>query len=522
MEPKEKPSHGKVKILPDSTGLSIAILAGLFAEAFFLMLLLALDVLPFKYVAVIIVILFLFDVVVIYLMNSESRASKRRVVALVMVILLFGTLAVGDVYVYSTYDALQKISKFHETWEIYDVIALKGGAYNTIDDVKGKTIAVVDMESKQLTEAKERLVTGYDVEYDEKSNVIDVGRTILSAGGEKHDNIIMVTRPHHKLINKQIKGFKNNTQVIYKMKVRKRADDDAKRIDVAEESFNVLISGKDVWGKLEEKDGLSDVNMVMTVNPKTREILLTSIPRDSYVPLHTSGQMDKLTHTGIYGEDETRQTIEDFLDIEINYSITVNFSMLRDLIDAIDGIDVYSDYAFKSAISDNEYVEGWNHLMGKPALYFARERKAFTDGDMQRNKNQQKVLKATIKKVTSSRVLLTRYASILNAVDDEMYTDLSDRDLKKLARLSLRNMEVGWKIHTENIRGGTGMAPCYSMGNQELSCVFPSEETVEKAKEAIHNTMYPVDNTIHKNKQETTTQAETQTETQTESQVDGQ
>ena len=115
---------------------------------------------------------------------------------------------------------------------------------------------------------------------------------------------------------------------------------------------------------------------------------------------------------------------------------------------------------------------------------------------MQRNKNQQKVLKATIEKVTSSKVIMTRYSSILNSVEDKMYTDLSDRDLKKLARLTLRTMKTKWTVKTVNVTGGTGCAPCFSMGNQQLSVVFPSDESIEKANTAIHDIMFPVDNTM--------------------------
>ena len=510
----------KLRILPESIGLSIALLAGFLGEAFFLMLVLALDVLPFKYVLAIIVLLVLIDVVVIALFNQKKIASVERIIGLIVIVLVMNVLLIGDVYVYSTYDTLQKISKYRATWQIYDVVTLKDGAYSTIDDIKGQTLSVVDMDSKQLLEAKERLVTGYDVTYDEEPTMVDVGRKIISEDGTKHDNILLVTRENYRLIGRQIDGFKQNTQIIYKMKVKKRKDDDTKRIDVTNDSFNILISGKDVWGKLKEKDGLSDVNMVMTINPKTKEILLTSIPRDSYIPLHTAGANDKLTHTGVYGEDETKKTIEDFLGIDINYGITVNFSMLVDIIDAIDGIDVYSKYSFKSAISDNHYKKGWNHLMGKPALYFARERKAFPTGDMQRNKHQQKVLKATIEKVTSSKVILTRYTGILKAVEDEMYTDLTDKDLKALVKLTLKNMNKTWTVKTVNITGSTGMAPCYSMGNQELSCVFPSQESVDEAKEAIHDTMFPMDNSLntnHKNKDDTGQEGEQQgsdTETQ--------
>ena len=163
--------------------------------------------------------------------------------------------------------------------------------------------------------------------------------------------------------------------------------------DVTEDSFNVLISGLDSWGTIDQ-GGLSDVNMVMTVNPTTRSILLTSIPRDSYIPLHSYGARDKLTHSGLYGEEETKATIEDFLGIDINYTIRVNFSMLCDIIDAVDGIRVYNDIDFYSSVKGWHYTEGWHDMDGHYALWFARERKSFEDGDMKRNENQQKVMES--------------------------------------------------------------------------------------------------------------------------------
>ena len=95
----------------------------------------------------------------------------------------------------------------------------------------------------------------------------------------------------------------------------------------------------DVWGGIDQI-ARSDVNMVMTVNPQTKTILLTSIPRDSYVTLHSFGADDKLTHSGIYGVEETVSTVEDWLGYDMNYYIKANFSMLVDIVDAIDGVDV--------------------------------------------------------------------------------------------------------------------------------------------------------------------------------------
>ena len=550
-------------ILPHSRGPLIVLIVMALAEVFFLVLLFMLDILPVGIIIGVILFMLAMDVLVQFMLNSKSKHGTRRIGAMVLVVLMINILMLGDFYVYSTYDTLQKISEQRDTWEYYDVVALKEGSYQDVSDLKGATVYMMDMDSKQLTEASERLVTKADVSFETVSGLIALGQELVDDGSSKtagvvadenateediaaaaekevtdptklsdmsedegtgevevkteenkpsgtdlskglSDNAILVSESGYNLIKSNIKGFKKNTQVIYKLKVKKRANDSSKAVDVTKDSFNVLISGMDVWGTIDQQ-ALSDVNMVMTVNPTTREILLTSIPRDSYILLHSFGQKDKLTHSGLYGSDETLKTIEDFLGIEINYTVKVNFSMLVDVVNAIHGITVHNDIDFESSVKGWHYKEGDISMTGRQALWFARERKAFPDGDMQRNKNQQKVMAAIIKKVTSSKVLLTSYASILDAVEDEMSTDLSNRDLKRLARMQLNDMRR-WKIHKVSIEGTTGGAPCYSMGGQNLSCVFPYDEDVEKAKQAIHDVMYPVNNTEQKNEPTTTTE----------------
>lgn len=543
----------KFRIMPESTGMAIAMIITGFSEVLFLAFVLALDVLPFKLLALGICLLLAIDWVIFYLATSHSKHGTRRIGCLVIIFTMLITLLGGDYYIYSTNDTLSKLSQHRDTWEYYDVLANADSDYERVKDIKGETIFVTDMDSKQLKEAKERLVTKADVEYIKEPNFVAVGEhlivrnvkaeevsavedaaeaskdvdkseaaattvsdsdsvsdTEVDKSAEDADNdevnvdakkaLALVSESQYKILKSNVKGFKKETKCIYKIKVKRRANDNSKAVDVTKDSFNVLISGLDSWGTIDQ-GGLSDVNMVMTVNPTTREIQLTSIPRDSYVPLHSYGAKDKLTHSGIYGEEETKATIEDFLDIDINYTVRVNFSMLVHLIHEIGGIDVYSEYDFDSSISDHFYVKGWNHLYGMGALYFARERKAFADGDMQRNKHQQVVLEALIKKITSSKVLLTRYTGILNVIEDEMATDMTDKDLKKLAKMQLSDMKK-WNIEKMAITGPTGGAPCFSMGGQNLSCVFPNEDEVAEAKEKIHNVMYPVDNTKTKKQQE--------------------
>ena len=527
--PLMKTEGKKFSILPKSTGLAIAMLVAGFSEVIFLAFVLALDVLPFKYLAAGIVLLLAIDALIVFLATSVSKHGTRRIGCLVIIFFMLITLLGGDYYIYSTNDTLNKISENRDTWEYYNVMVNAESSYQKAADIQGKAVYVTDMDSKQLKEAKERLITKADVEYYKEPNFVAVGEHLISwdvdenelddakddgekketaamtgSGSELADTeadsvadtdvdpmeaIILVSESQNKILQSNIKGFKKNTRTIYRIKVKKRANDNSKAVNVTEDSFNVLISGIDSWGSIDE-GGLTDVNMVMTVNPTTREVMLTSIPRDSYVPLHSSGGMDKLTHSAIYGEEETKATIEDLLDIDINYTIKLNFSTVVDLIDAIGGLDIYSEFDFHSAISAHKFHKGWQHLSGRGCLYFARERKAFTDGDMQRNKHQQVVLKAALKKVTNSKVILTRYTSILNAVEDEMTTTLSNKDLKKLAKMQLGDMR-SWSIERVSITGATGGAPCYSMGGQNLSCVFPSTDSLEKAKKAIHDTMYP-------------------------------
>lgn len=541
MEDKKK-TNKPFRILPESTGLAIVMVITGFAEVIFLAFVLALDVLPFKFLALGIILLLAIDWVIFYLATSHSKHGTRRIGCLVIIFVMLITLLGGDYYIYSTNDTLSKISEQRDTWEYYDVLVNSESNYEKVSDIEGETVFVTDMDSKQLKEAKERLVTRGNVTYAKEPNFVAVGEHLINRDvkaeevsavedaadsskdvdkseavatevsdsntladtevdeiADEDDNsidatkaIALVSESQNKILKANVEGFKNETKCIYRLKVKKRANDSSKAVNVTEDSFNVLISGLDSWGTIDQ-GGLSDVNMVMTVNPVTREVLLTSIPRDSYIPLHSYGAKDKLTHSGIYGEEETKATIEDFLEIDINYTIRANFSMVQDIINAIGGIEVYSDYEFESAISKYKYKKGRNLLAGRPALYFARERKAFKDGDMQRNKNQQIVLKAMIEKVTNSKVLLTRYTSILNAVEDEMATDMKDKDLKKLAKMQLRDMKK-WKVRKVSIVGSTGGAPCFSMGGQNLSCVFPSEESVSEAKTKIHDVMYPGDN----------------------------
>ena len=204
-------------------------------------------------------------------------------------------------------------------------------------------------------------------------------------------------------------------QTVYYTKRETKTDTVKDSVNVATKPFTILISGNDSYGGL-TSNSRSDSNMLVTVNPSTHTVLMTSIPRDYYETIQCGDtdtglacpqdERDKLTHSGLYGIDTTEKTIEEFLDITINYHVRVNFSSLTNLVDALGGIDVFVEEGlaveqFNADWSLQGVTEGWNHLDGKRALAFARERYAYTDGDAQRVKNQQIVIQAMISKIAS-------------------------------------------------------------------------------------------------------------------------
>ena len=220
---------------------------------------------------------------------------------------------------------------------------------------------------------------------------------------------------------------------------------------ITKDPFNVVITGMDVDGKIDE-EGRSDVNMVLTVNPKTGQLLMTSIPRDYqiYMP-DKDNAMDKLTHTGFYGVQTTIAAEEDLLDITANYYVKVNFSTVEKFIDAIGGIDVYSEYEFNPVKLPKWTVkEGMNHMNGKQALAFARERKAFDDGDNQRIKNQQAVFEALFKKATSSKTMLLNYNNVLSELKDYFEMSFSSREIRSLVKRQIAK-NIKWNIYKNTL-----------------------------------------------------------------------
>ncbi len=257
---------------------------------------------------------------------------------------------------------------------------------------------------------------------------------------------------------------------------------------ITKEPFVVYLSGVDTRGELTEK-ARSDVNILAVVNPATKRVALINTPRDYYVDLAGTDSKDKLTHAGLYGVETSMQTLGNLYGINVDHYIRINFAGFISIIDALGGVDVYSDQAFTSVGSPGYYdpttfVEGWNHLDGKAALAFARERHAFASGDIQRGINQMKVIDAMLNKIKSP-ALLMGFSKIMDAASDCFVTSFSQDQISALVRMQLSDL-AEWDIESYTVTGSSSTSTkCYSAKGQKLYVMKPDESSVNKAKEMI-------------------------------------
>ena len=257
---------------------------------------------------------------------------------------------------------------------------------------------------------------------------------------------------------------------------------------ITKEPFVVYLSGVDNRGELTE-NARSDVNILAVVNPETKQAALINTPRDYYVDLAGTDSKDKLTHAGLYGVETSMATLGNLYGVNVEHYIRINFAGFIRIIDAIGGVDVYSDQAFTSVGSPGYYdpttfAEGWNHLDGKSALAFARERHAFASGDIQRGINQMKVIDAMMNKIKSPTVLMS-FSKLMDAVSDCFVTSLSQEQISALVRMQLASLS-DWDIQSYTVTGTGGKSSqCYSAKGQSLYVMKPDENSVSQAKELI-------------------------------------
>ncbi len=467
----------KITRMPIILGLQII------ASFMFIFFLLKLGALPMLYACILIAIICLLDIGLFFLMKNDQSDSTKTIVSKVISIVISVLLLIGSFYIAKGDSTLNSISGADKDTYTYSVIVKKESEIKDVKDLTQQKIAMNMQEdiqyfTKALSALKEENNSFESLEVNDFHQLAK----------DLYDNqcdAIFVNVAYLTMLETDYENFNEDTRVVWSYSIDKKLEDFSKDVDVVSKPFVIYISGIDTFGKV-STISRSDVNMIVTINPKTKQILMTSIPRDYYVTLDNKGKKDKLTHSGLAGIENTVKTVEKFMGIDINYYARVNFTSLIQMVDALGGIEVESIEDF--SIGQYHYVKGMNQLNGDQALYFARARYTVTGGDNGRVANQQRVLTGMLKKMMSPAIL-TNYTGVLNSIEGCFETNMQSSEITSLIQMQLNDM-ASWTFTTKQLIGTGAMLTggAYIPG-RKLYYMLPNETSVKENKAAIQSVL---------------------------------
>lgn len=437
-----------------------------------------LNLLPAKLIVLVSLVMVILCLIILLILHFKAKKFLPRLLAGFITLCMCVGLAYGNYFIYktdNTFDVVTSLADSKATTT--SIVVLKSSSIKKESGLKGKKIGtILDMDKKPTKRMLDDLNKD-NIKYTAKdySNLDELMEAFYSGEvdaiclNEKYRDILHETQAYF--------TFQTDTRIVHQnvhyTKVEKNDNPSDPVNDISKDAFTVLVSGNDSYGTLQDSNTRSDANLLLTVNPKTGTILMTSIPRDYYVELICpdddselacpEGSYDKLTHSGLMGVKSTEETIEKALGIKINYNVRINFSSVVNLVDALDGIDLDIK---KGEEVDIFYVNsqpglsvGKHHVDGETALAFARERHAYADGDNQRVRNQQKVFKAIFNRIVSPK-MITNYGKFMDALAVAFDTNLSGDEISKFVKYELNNMP-NWKIESYAIVAEPDYQFCY-------------------------------------------------------------
>ena len=468
---------GKVKRSINIALLTIYVLLG----GFLLFLIFRHNILAFRYLNVMTAAVVILVALASLLLIIYRKAEKFTIFFLTLAILMSSvsffalqqfvgfTSHINSTSNYSEYSMSVVVLKDSDVHNVTQLDSITGPTDTDNDNIQKLIADIKTSQSKELTVEQS---TSYLAAY--KSLVSGEAKAIVL--NSVFENIIESEYPDYASKIRKI-YTKNITKEVAAPKVSKN------------KSFNVYVSGIDTYGPISSVSR-SDVNILMTVNQDSKKILLTTTPRDSYVPIADGGnnQKDKLTHAGIYGVDSSIHTLENLYGVDINYYVRLNFTSFLKLIDLLGGVDVYNDQEFTSRHGKFHFPVGNVHLDSEQALGFVRERYSLADGDRDRGRNQQKVIVAIIQKLTSTEAL-KNYSDIIQGLQDSLQTNMPIETMIDLINTQLES-GGSYKVNSQDLKGTGQMGlPSYAMPDSNLYMMEIDDSSLAVAKSAIQDVM---------------------------------
>ena len=437
-----------------------------------------LNMLPNKYFIIFVSVMFLFNLIGLLLYTKKKWLN---IIGLVISIITIIISIIGYYYGSETIDYL-KHSFNNDSVEIseYGLYVLKKNNFE-LNDIKNFGYLNDESAEKTVKELKSR-TNAEELSYDDMY-------TLSSDLKDNKINSMLLDKTYYNMLLDENEISEDEVKLIYSFNIEVKKKVTKQNVDTLK-PFNIFLSGSDARSNYIASKTRSDVNMIISVDPKKKTILLTSIPRDYYVSVYgKTGLKDKLTHAGIYGIDTSVKTVENLFDINIDYYIKVGFSSVIEVVNLIGGIDIESDKAFVSHCGDGGAIKtnvkkGMNHFNGGEALSYARERYAYALGDRHRILNQQQVLEAVINKVTTDKSILLKYDKLLKSLSKLYKTNIPSELISLLVKNQLEDMS-GYKIERQSVSGSDASMNTYTAPSKKRYVMIPYEKDVKKASENI-------------------------------------
>ena len=446
------------------------------------------------YLIILMVVLIVLNAVSVIVQLPLRRNKAGKLIMGIVSLLLSGAMLYGVVAVNSVQSALSKIvGKMTET-EITEVRVMNDNPATSMGDTKGYTFGyIADADTKNTQNILDEISKSFGTI---KSKEYSSMTALADALYDDEVDAILINQGYVDLLTEKdgYTDFRDQTRVLYTYTTTHEVDPIVPNTSITKEPFVVYCSGIDARVDDISAKSRSDVNILAVVNPTTKQILLVNTPRDYYLPLARNGELDKLTHAGLYGIDESMKVLGNLYGVQADYYVRVNFAGLVKIVDALGGVDIESDANFSCVPMETpdgngdytyqkySFTKGINHVNGSQALAFARERKAFADGDNRRGQHQMTVIKAIVNKACSSAVL-TKYQELLKAASDAFITNMPYADISSLVQMQLGDM-ADWNITTYAVSGEGSTEYCYALGDKAWVMIKASSK-VNTAKNMI-------------------------------------
>ena len=411
--------------------------------------------------ALILGLIFLIFFLTLFLNKNIIEYIRRSILTLLSFLLFFGYSQIHSLNSFFTNLTTQEEEQYVTTQ--MNLLSLQSSDVFTavveeFNDIEGKTVGLnVTTDKNASAYVQNKLNESFDevtfVEYSDYANMMKD----LYYG---YVDVICLNTTQQSTLEESWGPLEDFTMNVRSYTYKEKVEISQNEKDITKEVFTVLVSANDETGA-PANYSKSDANMLFMINPNTHQIFTVSIPRDSYIANPAYGYaMDKLTHTGNNGVENTKEAVENALGLDVDFYIKVSFSSVIEIIDTLGGIEVDVPISFCEQDENRSFEaedliclnEGIQKLNGSQALAYARHRHSYTNQDLGRNEAQMRVIKAILKKVLTTEGI-SKIDDVLEIVPSYVLTNFSNAQLQSFIKSQMDDLQP-WTMQSLSLAKG--------------------------------------------------------------------